>query len=125
MKRGAIPSEFGVTMSQITQRIIVKGQRRGMFVSFLDGDKVHIGYSLCSKADKYDNAKALTIAFEKAKACWDSKGIRLAHSIQSDFAKFYDRCERFYKGATFPEIITMKEQDRIAYYGIKHREDIC
>ena len=108
----------------ITQRIIRRGQRVGMLISYLEDGRVHIGYSLCSKADKYDKVKAEKIALSRAATCWDEKGIRLAHSIRDDFTTFYGRCERYYKDAKFPEVLTIKNDNRIDYYGIKHREDI-
>lgn len=108
-------------MTGITQRIIRKNQRVGMFVSYKEEDKVYIGYSLCCKDDTYDNEKAFKIAFLRAKTCWDNKGIRLAHSIRKDFEKFYERCERYYKDSILPEIISVKSEDGLEYYGIKHR----
>ena len=108
----------------ITQRIIKNRKKVGMFISYVEQDKVYIGYSLCSKEDKYDNDKALKIATSRASSCWGEKGIRLAHSVLTDFTKFYERCERYYKGSEFPEIMTVKTQRGLEYYGIKHRESI-
>lgn len=108
----------------ITQRIIRKNQRVGMFISYVEDNKVYIGCSLCSKEDKYDNDKALKIATSRASSCWGEKGIRLAHSVLTDFTKFYERCERYYKGSEFPEKMTVKTQRGLEYYGIKHREEL-
>ncbi len=103
----------------ITQRIIKNKKKVGMFVSYLSDNKVYIGYSLCCKSDKYDNEKAIKIAYNRASYCWDKLGIRLAHSIRKDFEIFYERCCRFYKQSELPEIISVRCKDGVQFYGIK------
>jgi len=80
---------------KISQRILRKGKRVGMFVGVkMPNGKARLGYSLCSKYDIYNQELAMKIAISRAES---NKGWEVPSSLLVDFEYFYERCQRYFK----------------------------
>lgn len=72
-----------------------KGRRKGILVSGKDSEGlVSIGWSLCSKQDKFDLNKAYLIAEGRMDRGLDLD--KVPHSISKNVDQFIDRCKRYY-----------------------------
>lgn len=78
----------------ITQRIIRGNKRVGMMMAFKMEDDVKLGFSLCSKQDKYNHALAKKICFARASSV---KPVDVPPSIIGDLEAFACRCTRYFK----------------------------
>lgn len=73
-----------------------KLEKVGLLVAVEAGGFVRIGFSLCSKEDKFDKAKAEVIAVGRA---YSDKSHDCPPSILGDAEAFAKRCVRYFKGA--------------------------
>lgn len=58
---------------------------------------VSIGFSLCNKKDKYDDALAHKIARNRLRKNYQKDFISIPQSIQKQLKRFIKRCEKYYK----------------------------
>ena len=68
-----------------------RGKRVGVVVAT---GKTNVGWSLCHRTDRWDRAKALTIAEGRA---INGSSKEIPHTVQYDFDCMVDRASRFYK----------------------------
>lgn len=83
----------------IKQRIIKYnskgGKRVGVFVADKIDDKISIGFSLCAKADKFDEEKAMQIAISRMQNT--DKLLNVPCSIYADYEIFRLKCVKYFK----------------------------
>lgn len=65
-----------------------KNNPKGVMVAFTEGEQIYIGWSLCSKYDKYDKHKGFDIAVGRAYKNVNKKNIEVAHSAFAAFERF-------------------------------------
>jgi len=80
---------------------------RGVVVAFNENGKVHIGWSLCSKEDKWDKDLGFKIAVNRAYFHAENEllGYKVAQSAYPDFRKMVERSKKFFKEAAIPECL--------------------
>ena len=76
----------------------------GTLISFVEQDKIYIGWSLLNKKDEWHRYKGMKIAINRGYFYGDNETLTypLAQSIKNDFIKMAQRSERFFKGAKLP-----------------------
>ena len=84
-----------------------KRQPIGLIVSFVENEKIYIGWSKCSKRDVWSKELGQKIAFSRAYFHGDNPTVKceVAYSVKSDFIKMAERSERFFKGAVLPDSV--------------------
>jgi hypothetical protein len=68
---------------------------RGVLVAVKSADGYNIGYSLCSKHDRFEKRMALEIAIGRAITGNDSE--QLPYVISKNLPDFLIRCAKYYK----------------------------
>jgi hypothetical protein len=68
---------------------------RGVLVAVKSADGYNIGYSLCSKYDRFEKRMALEIAIGRAITGNDSE--QLPYVISKNLPDFLIRCAKYYK----------------------------
>jgi len=68
---------------------------RGVLVAVKSADGYNIGYSLCSKYDRFEKRMALEIAIGRAITGNDSE--QLPYVISKNLPDFIIRCAKYYK----------------------------
>jgi hypothetical protein len=68
---------------------------RGVIVAVKSADGYNIGYSLCSKYDRFEKRMALEIAIGRAITGNDSE--QLPYVISKNLPDFLIRCAKYYK----------------------------
>jgi hypothetical protein len=67
---------------------------RGVLVAVKSPEGYNIGYSLCSKYDRFEKRMALNIAIGRANFVDNSN---MPYAISKSLPQFIDRCKRYYK----------------------------
>jgi hypothetical protein len=67
---------------------------RGVLVAVKSPEGYNIGYSLCSKYDRFEKRMALNIAIGRANFGDNSN---MPYAISKSLPQFIDRCKRYYK----------------------------
>jgi len=93
-------------MNELKQRIVKyangKVKQQGFLVAVkLETNEVKIGYSLCSRVDKYNKEVAETIAYNRA---YSGKHFKFPDSIKGEVEGFKMRCVRYFKDGVMEEI---------------------
>ena len=108
---------------EISQKIVKNENRIGKFVAFRDVsgyqtelDRVHIGFSVRSRGDKHNAVAEEDIALASATSCYHDP-LQLPAHIVTDFLKFYFRCNKYFKGCSFPTAVQVYD------YGTKTYRD--
>lgn len=80
---------------------------KGIIVSFVEDNKIYIGYSLCSKRDAWDKELGFKIAINRAIFYGNNECLQypIAQSAKNEFIKMTERSERFFKGFDLPSNI--------------------
>lgn len=86
----------------------------GYLVAGIDEDnQVGMGFSLLHKNDRYDFIKGIrkpgfgeTLAEDRAIKSAETGRVEVPPSLLKMMKKFHNRCERYYKGAIIPNIMT-------------------
>ena len=83
------------------------GQLNGCIVGTMQNDKVMIGYSKCSKADRFSKARALELATIRmnSRGSFASRLGSIPLSLIKDTAKFCDRLGRYYKNSPIGRLV--------------------
>lgn len=80
--------------NMITQRIIKNKKRVGQFVAWKTvTNEVMIGFSLCSKQDKFDREIANKISHARSSSI---KPLLIPYSIKNEFFSFKERCKKYF-----------------------------
>ena len=67
---------------------------RGVIVAVKSPEGYNIGYSLCSKYDRFEKRMAIKIAIGRANFGDNSS---VPYAISKSMPQFIDRCKRYYK----------------------------
>lgn len=77
------------------------GRRKGMMVAFVPADDDScflMGYALCNKKDKFNRARGLSIAMQRAAKWRDQENtIKVPMSMKKDIKVFVERCTKYFK----------------------------
>lgn len=91
-----------------------KNQKNGVLVSYFNiaTNKVHIGYSVCCKKDKFNRETGIQIAFQRAVAYEEKdRNPNLPRIIKQALPYFIVRCSKYYKGKKFSSWVLDKMEE--------------
>lgn len=102
--------ENGKWLIQYIRKSKKDRSKKGIFISFADGNNVLIGYALCNKKDRWDylNGQRIyklgqVIAMERAYKYADKNDINVPISIADEFNDFVIRTKRYFKDKNLPK----------------------
>jgi len=110
--------------NKLRQRIIRDGEFKGYLVANIVGvdNNILIGFSLCDDEDVATKNKAMIIAEGRASGV---RTILIPQSLYNQYAIFYERCHRYYKGFNLPVTVSFYTMEKgIKYYNHHKGENI-
>jgi hypothetical protein len=69
----------------------------GVLVAVKNPDGYNVGYSLCSKLDRFEKRMALNIAIGRANLNGSNATDKLPYAISKMMPTFIERCQKYYK----------------------------
>jgi hypothetical protein len=80
----------------ISEKIVLRGRKVGMFLGKRIGDEAFVTFSLCNLSkDKFDKERAIEIALDRCHKFNEKKEVPV--SIKKKYKNFVERCFRYFK----------------------------
>lgn len=73
----------------------------GVVVSFVENNKIHYGWSLCNKLDRFDKEVGISLAIQRAvpvaQLSKNALNREVAQTVTKDLASMIDRSEAYFR----------------------------